>query len=126
MINSHRTASCAGELELCIEVEDAHPVDAEKLARYEDIWWMLDGYHWELHLISADRWGNLTPISIFEYGEWGKLDPRTPGFGNVLEVERDKNPIVFELSKIYCIENMQDREQARADWLLKYPAFRAQ
>jgi hypothetical protein len=76
-----------------IEVEDRHPINAHRLSIYEDLWWLLDDAYWELHLISADRWGNLTPISIFEYGAWSKLDLQKLALG-----ERDRSGAQQEAS----------------------------
>lgn len=106
---------------ICIEVEDAHRISAHKLAKFDELWWYLDSHYWELHLISSDRWGNLTPIPIHEYGFMGQIDENAPELGNSIKVERQKNREVFELTQAYCIKDEKMRRHARTEWMSRYP-----
>ncbi|CUX46587.1 MULTISPECIES: hypothetical protein [Agrobacterium] len=108
---------------VCIEVEHASRINDRKFESYKNLWWHLDEFHWELHLLVSDRWCNLTPVPIHRYTAMGTADLENHHLGALIKVEREKNEIMFELSKIYCISDISAREMQRAKWVEKYPRF---
>jgi hypothetical protein len=51
------------------EVEDSHPVDDNKLARYVRLFWIIDQYEWCLGLVRVDKYGaESPPVDIFFRG----------------------------------------------------------
>lgn len=93
---------------IAIEVEDSNKVTMEKLQIYYDLWFSLDCENWEMHLLCADRWGNLSPVPLF--------------MGRTFPADMPKNARLFRLSEIYCIKNRVEREAARTQWLKDFPA----
>jgi hypothetical protein len=65
-----------------VEVEATHPINDEKMERYADLWWSVDGNYWDLLLITTDKWGNQTGlIDMGDYAidlifERGKKRPK--------------------------------------------------
>ncbi|WP_206696063.1 hypothetical protein [Agrobacterium leguminum] len=108
---------------ICIEVERANPINDRKFETYRNLWWHLDEFHWELHLLVSDRWCNLTPVPVHRYTAMGTADLEKHPLGAVIKVEREKNEIMFELSKIYCISDISARAMQRTEWIEKYPRF---
>jgi hypothetical protein len=108
---------------ICIEVEDTHPVNATKLFQYERLWWHLDEFYWETHLICSDRWGNLTPVPLTDYTSMGLVEITGHPFHDVIRAEREAKKITFDLTRIYAIRDRQARDAARQDWLLANPGF---
>ena len=51
------------------EVEDSHPVDDAKLARYVNLFWIIDQYEWCLDLVRVDKYGaESSPVDMFFRG----------------------------------------------------------
>lgn len=108
---------------ICIEVEQANPINDRKFEIYKNLWWHLDELHWELHLLVSDRWCNLTPVPVHRYTAMGMADVENHRLGALITAEREKNEIMFELSKIYCISDVSARTRQKAEWVEKYPSF---
>lgn len=93
---------------VCLEVEDSSRLSAYKLEEYRRLWFTFDCYHWETHLISISRWGAPAALPLFLVSQ---------------PEEKDKNLTMFALSKIYCIQNKEERNAARSRWMLENPEF---
>lgn len=108
---------------VCLEVEDASKISNRKMSCYEEMYWFFDFLDIELHLISSDRWGNLTPIKLFEYyTPWRQLEGNI-GLGDLPEAEIERSNIVFDLTKIYAMPDPAARTESRARWLAENPGF---
>jgi hypothetical protein len=108
---------------ICIEVEDTSRINTTKLNQYERLWWHLDEFYWETHLICSDRWGNLTPVPLTDFTSMGLVETRNHPLKGVIEAEREAKMVVFELTKIYAMRDAETREAARRKWLQANPGF---
>ncbi|MQB07817.1 hypothetical protein DXT91_27610 [Agrobacterium tumefaciens] len=108
---------------ICIEVEHGSPINNRKFASYKNLWWHLDEFYWELHLLVSDRWCNLTPVPVHRYTSMGTANLENHRLRSVIEVERKKNEVMFELSKIYCVSEISARATQKTEWMEKYPSF---
>ena len=108
---------------VCIEVEHGSLVSNRKFNAYKNLWWHLDEFYWELHLLISDRWCNLTPVPVHRYTSMGTADVEKHHLGDAIKDERKKNEIMFELSKIYCLSNTALRSQQRSQWMQRHPNF---
>lgn len=108
---------------VCIEVENGNAISDRKFQSYRNLWWHLDEFYWELHLLVSDRWCNLTPVPVHRFTSMGTVDLKNHRLANVIAAERNKNEIMFKLSKIYCNSDLSEREIQRAQWMAKNPSF---
>jgi hypothetical protein len=108
---------------VCIEVEDTSRINTRKLDRYVRLWWYLDEMYWETHLLCSDRWGTLSPVPLTDFTSMGLVQTDGHHLANVIEAEREAKKITFELTKIYSIRDIEQRNTARRDWLKRNPGF---
>src|SRR5262249_39661856 len=101
---------------VCIEVEDTNRINTAKLDRFVRLWWHLDEMYWETHLICSDRWGNLNPIPLTDFTAMGYANLEGHHLASVIQAERDVKKVIFELTRIYCIRDVEQRNRARLDW----------
>lgn len=92
----------------CLEVEDSSRLSVEKLESYQRLWFILDCYNWETHLICISRWAAMAAIPLFR---------------RCLPEDRDKNRTMFDLSEVYCIKDPAKRKVARLAWIAENPEF---
>jgi hypothetical protein len=106
---------------VCIEVEDTNRINTSKLDRYIGLWWHLDEMYWETHLICSDRWGNLTPVPLTDFTSMGMVDINNHRNAQIIQLERDVKKVVFDLTKIYSLRDVGERNLARQKWLEENP-----
>lgn len=108
---------------VCIEVEDTSPINTAKLNQYVRLWWLLDEMYWEIHLLCADRWGYLAPVPLTNFTAMGLADTNGHSLANVISAEREAKEITFELTKVYAIRDLNERNAARRLWLETHSGF---
>lgn len=50
------------------EVEVSHPVDDDKLARYFNLFWVVDQWEWSIRLVLVDKRGNERDVDVVRTG----------------------------------------------------------
>lgn len=108
---------------ICFEVEDSNRLNSAKIDRYVSLWWHLDNFYWEIHLLCVGRWGRIEAVPITEFTSLASVTLEGHPLRNVIEADRNAKRITFELSKIYCIRDIGERLRRRSDWMKANQGF---
>jgi hypothetical protein len=67
--------------------------------------------------------GSLVPVPLTNFTAMGLADTNGHSLANVIRAEREAKEITFELTKVYAIRDLNERNAARLLWLETHSGF---